>query len=252
MHTKHKYGYRKDSYDHRDMLMAFNPTMALPSSVDLRKKVLLPIYDQGQLGSCTAQALAAAHLFAQKTTPKSGTPVMPSRLDIYYREREIEGTTQQDSGAMIRDGIKVLASGGVCPESLWPYDVTKFAVKPPAIAVAQEKQHKLLTYARVQPTSLAVKQAIAAGDPVVVGITVYASFESETTLSTGVIPLPQRGEQVLGGHAVLLVGYDDAKQTFILQNSWGTSVGDKGYFYLPYKYIDIGLGSDLWTLKSAT
>lgn len=249
---KFTYGYKKDSYDHRDFLRAFNPAAILPAAVDLRTKVKLPIYDQGQLGSCTSQALATAHYFAQKTTKGSGTAIKPSRLCIYYREREIEGTILEDSGAMIRDGIKALANGGVCPESMWPYNVKKFTQAPPAVAVAQEKNHKILKYERVQSNSLAVKQAIAAGDPVVVGIMLYASFESDATLRTGIVPMPKRNEQVLGGHAVILVGYDDTKQMFTLQNSWGTSVGDKGYFYLPYKYIDLGLGSDFWTIKAAT
>lgn len=144
-----------------------------------------------------------------------------------------------------------MASGGVCPESLWPYNIKKFTQAPPATATAQEKKHKILTYSRVQASSTAIKHALVEA-PVVVGLTLYASFEAKTTLATGVIPMPKRNEQVLGGHAVILVGYDDAKQTFILQNSWGTGVGDKGFFYLPYKYVDIGLASDIWAIKSAT
>jgi C1A family cysteine protease len=250
--SKYKYGCKKDSYDHRDVLRAVRLKASIPTSVDLRKIVKIPVYDQKDIGSCTSNALAAAHLFAQKTTEGSGTAIEPSRLDIYYRERELEGTINEDAGAMIRDGIKVLASGGVCPENLWPYVISKFKTPPPANATAAEKQHKILTYARVQASSLAVKQAIADNDPVVIGITLYASFEAESTLKTGIVPMPKKSETALGGHCVLLVGYDDAKKTFILQNSWGTGVGDKGFFYLPYDYIDIGLGSDFWTIKSAT
>jgi len=247
--SKYNYGYKKDSYDHRDLYRSVAPhSTPLPTHVDLRTKASVPVFDQGQLGSCSANALSAAHLFAQLTESGSHPAVVPSRLDIYYRERVIEGTVHEDSGAMLRDGIKALAKNGVCPETVWPYDITKFTLAPPAVAVAQEAAHKITVYQRVLPTSLHVKQAIAAGDPVVIGIQVYASFESDHTIQTGIIPIPAKHEQLLGGHAVILVGYDDAHSWFILQNSWGTGVGVGGFFYLPYKYIDSGLGSDFWTI----
>jgi C1A family cysteine protease len=124
------YGWIPDLPDHRDHLYAAPPPRltALPPSTDLRPQCP-PVYDQGQLGSCTANAIAGAIEFDQM---KQGqTPFVPSRLFIYYNERDIEGTVGSDSGAQIRDGIKSVAQQGVCPEPEWPYDITKFTEKPP-------------------------------------------------------------------------------------------------------------------------
>ena len=174
----------------------------------------------------------------------------PSRLFIYYGERKMEGSTDQDSGAMIRDGIKVVHKLGCCDEALWPYDVDKFTEEPPAAAYAAAKAHKSVRYYRVAQCERMLKGCLAAGFPFVFGFTVLSSFETEEVAKTGLMPMPTDGDQQLGGHAVCCVGYDDAKECFIVRNSWGNSWGDGGYFYMPYKYMtDSGLASDFWTIR---
>lgn len=241
------YGWNPDLPDFRDYLYAPPPAVALPAAVDLRSQCP-PVYDQGQLGSCTANALAAAYEF---TAIKQGDPpVTPSRLFIYYQERVIESTVRTDSGAQLRDGAKVLATVGAPPETDWPYDTTKFARKPPAMATKDGLAHQALTYMRVPQTVAAIRGCLAEGFPVVFGFTVYASFESDAVAAAGVVPMPAGHEQTLGGHAVAAVGYDDASQRFVVRNSWGDQWGQAGYFTMPYAYLTTrGLASDLWTIR---
>jgi C1A family cysteine protease len=174
----------------------------------------------------------------------------PSRLFIYYNERAMEGTVNSDSGAQIRDGMKSVGSQGVCPEDMWPYIIANFADKPPDACYQAALQHKAILYQRVVRDLIQMKGCLASGYPFVFGFTVYESFESQQVAQTGHAPMPQHGEKVLGGHAVMAVGYDDANQWFIAHNSWGTSWGMQGYFTLPYAYFTSrNLSSDFWTVR---
>src|SRR5438309_299562 len=219
------FGWIPDLPDLRDFLYAAPVAMlrALPPRVDLRRQCP-SIYDQGQLGSCTANAIGGAIEFDQM---KQGLPqiFVPSRLFIYYNERVMEGTVNSDSGAMIRDGIKSVAHQGVCPETEWPYDITKFTNKPSASCYTDALKDRAVAYQRVIPLLNQLKGCLAAGYPFVFGFTVYESFESQQVTNTGHAPMPATSEQVLGGHAVLCVGYEDAHQWFICRNSWGDAWG---------------------------
>jgi C1A family cysteine protease len=221
---------------------------ALPAKADLRAQCP-PVYDQGQLGSCTANAIAGAIQFdrlKQQLTPD----FTPSRLFIYYNERAIEHSTASDSGAQIRDGIKSVAKQGDCPETEWPYVIAKFKTKPSAACYADARKYKVVLYQRMAQTLSQLKCCLASGYPFVFGFTVYESFESASVAKTGHATLPRSGDAVIGGHAVAGVGYDDAKQWFIVRNSWGAGWGMKGYFTLPYAYVtDSSLASDFWTIR---
>ena len=246
-----RYGWRPDLPDHRDHLYSAPhlTDAGLPSNVDLRPQCPA-VYDQGQLGSCTANAIGGAFEFDQM---KQKLPHVwrPSRLMIYYNERVMEGDVSTDGGAQIRDGIKTVVTEGVCSEDLWPYDITKFADAPPANAVANAVKHLATEYSSVMQNIMQIKGCLASGYPVVFGFTVYDSFESQEVASSGVLNMPGNTEQVVGGHAVLCVGYDDPSQRVIVRNSWGSSWGQAGYFTMPYAYItDANLASDLWTIRS--
>ena len=206
------------------------------------------MYDQGQLGSCTANAIAAALEFDQMKEKQQ--VFMPSRLFIYYNERVMEGTVNEDSGAQIRDGIKSVAQQGDCPETLWPYDITKFAVKPPAQCYQQALKFKALQYQRLSQILNQLKGCLASGYPFVFGFTVYSSFESQQVAQTGHAPMPSPPEASVGGHAVMAVGYDDSQNWFIVRNSWGVGWGMQGYFTLPYAYLlEQNLANDFWTIR---
>lgn len=248
------YGWKRDLPDHRDFLFEAKPGITLPVSVDLRDK-MPPVYDQGQLGSCTANAIGGNIEYIQGI--QGETEFTPSRLFIYYNERVIEGSVNYDAGAEIRDGIKTVANQGAAPETDWPYVISKFAQKPPANAYSDALRLKALTYYSITGSGSSratkIKTALAQGLPVVFGFSVYESFEGNQTAQTGIVTYPTRNEQLLGGHAVILVGYKKIGRSsyFIARNSWGPDWGDQGYFYMPYKYIEsASLCSDFWVIQT--
>lgn len=245
-----RYGWKPDHPDHRDLQFKLAPRVlkALPPMVDLRPQ-MPPIFDQGNLGSCTANSSCALVWY---TAIKEGHPsVEPSRLFQYYNTRVLEGTVRYDSGASIRDSIKSMVKYGFAPETAWPYNISKFKTKPPVAAFNAAKLELVKKYSSVPQTLDQIKGALAQGLPVDFGFTVYQSFESHEVATTGMVPMPQHGEKVLGGHAVLIVGYDDEKQVFIVRNSWGPEWGVGGYFYMPYAYVvNVRLASDFWVINA--
>jgi C1A family cysteine protease len=249
-----RYGWVPDLPDHRDKVYSapFVNVGQLPPSVDLRS-ACPPVYDQGQLGSCTGNAIAAAIEFDQM---KQGLADVftPSRLFIYYNERVMEGSVGTDAGAQIRDGVKSVSKVGAPHEKLWPYSDSNpgpFSKKPSTAAFADARKHLVSLYQRLPQAELQLKGCLASGYPFVFGISVYASFESAAATKTGNIPIPKPSEALLGGHAILAVGYDDHRRRFIFRNSWNTTWGVKGYGTIPYEYVlNTNLSDDFWTIRS--
>lgn len=244
----HRYGYKKDKLDPRDLKHTFMIKQHLQAikKVDLRTNCP-KVYNQGDLGSCTANAVAALYEFDQMKE-KDCVVFTPSRLFVYYNERVIEGTINEDSGAELRDGMKTINCDGVCPEQLWGYDEKKFAVRPPAKLYTVAKQHKCVIYKRLEQTLDQLKQCLLEGFPFVFGFTVFQEFENDVVAKTGMVPMPTKDSVGLGGHAVMCVGYIENKSLFIVRNSWGDDWGDHGYFYMPYAYVlSPELSSDFWT-----
>lgn len=244
------YTWRPDKPDQRDYAFlehfAVKAATAQPQNVDLRPQ-FAPVYDQGQLGSCTANALGGALQFMHMKLLKDTTAF--SRLFIYYNERLIEGTVKSDAGAEIRDGVKTLATQGACAESEWPYTVSKFKTKPVKKCYTDGLKNKISTYYRITDLNSAL-QCLADGFPFVFGFSVYDAFESADVAKTGVLNMPAKTEKMLGGHAVLAVGYDMPSKRFIVRNSWGDSWGQKGYFTIPFDYVmNPNLADDMWTLR---
>jgi C1A family cysteine protease len=237
---KHGLGYIPDLGDPRDFTYRLTH-VARPQSVDLRPH-MPPVWDQGQLGSCTAFALTAAVAFLHG--------FCGSQLWLYYKERVMEHTTRQDAGAMIRDGIKVLAKDGLPPEEAWPYDVSKFAHRPSAKSYKEAKQELIGEYRRLSSVNDYL-DCLASGSPFVVGITVFDSFESDAVAASGRVPMPGPSEAMLGGHAICVVGYR-LDGSFIVRNSWSAEWGDHGYFYLPRDYLaSADLATDAWAITAA-
>ncbi len=241
------YGWLKDVHDPRDYRFPIPKLYGFPQKVDLRPKCP-PVYDQGQLGSCTANAIAAAVEFERMA--QSLPDFVPSRLFIYYNERAMEGSVSEDAGAQIRDGIKSVANLGACSETEWPYDVSQFAVQPPAPCYQSALHDQVIQYSSMVQSLNSMQTCLSMGFPFCFGFTVYDSFESEQVAQTGIVPMPSASENQLGGHAVLCVGYDNTTQQFIVRNSWSANWGLQGYMLMPFAYLLRGdLSSDFWNIK---
>lgn len=237
--------WKKDKTDSRDYKYQVTQ-QANPTIVDLRP-YCSAIENQGSLGSCTGQAIAGAIELLNKRNGKYNDI---SRLFIYYYERLLLGTVNYDSGAYIRDGIKATNHYGASLESLWPHDIRKFKQEPITEAKNDALNRKVTRYERVADFNGCI-DALTNGYPVIMGFHVYTSFMSASVAKTGNMPYPNtKREKLLGGHAVLLVGYDKRRKVFIARNSWGTSWGDKGYFYMPFNVVSPNMSSDYWIIKS--
>jgi C1A family cysteine protease len=239
---KRKLGWIPQRTDNRDRLLSLIPVVA-PPTVDLRE-LCPPVYDQGNLGSCTANALAGNFEFDRIKQNKDY--FMPSRLFIYYNERKIEHSVGRDAGAEIRDGIKCMVSKGVCSELEWSYDISKFTKRPPCKLYRNALKNQILEYSVPEQTPSQLRTCIASGFPFVFGFNVYENFWNIGT--NGIMSMPSG--QLEGGHAVMCVGYNDNLQLYTVRNSWGKTWGCAGYFFMPYEYMhNAVLCSDFWTIR---
>jgi C1A family cysteine protease len=237
---KHSFnGYIPSKADLRDEGYRFSaaPQAVLPSMVDLRK-LCSTIKDQGQRGTCTCEGLGGVMEFGRK--PK----ITMSVLFPYYNSGLAEGDTG-DVGREPRDVLKSALHDGVCLSKYWPYS-RSIGVKPSTTAYAHAS-YKIQAYHALAGLQ-DIKAVLAGGQPVYVGFVVYSSFEGEDVAKTGIMPMPKPGEEVLGGHAVVIVGYDDSRQWLIVRNSWGSKWGVKGYFFMPYTFVTKTNVSDMWSV----
>lgn len=243
-----RYGWIRQNPDWRDYRFTVPAALTLPRHVDLHAKCP-PIWNQGNLGSCTAHGSLRAYVADRMRQGYSA--FMPSRLMQYYDSRWLEGTTLIDVGATCRDSIKAIAKWGACPENLWPYDINKFNRKPPAAAYTEAAKHKAIEYQAVSQDLYSIKAALAQGFPIVFGFSVYQNFEESETTKSGLVYMPSGAN--IGGHCVCAVGYN-SRNYLMFANSWGTSVGDPdypGHYWMPPDYfLNPNLASDFWIIKS--
>ena len=248
MAQQRTYKLKKSPPDSRDKMHAPLPKLVqLPTSVDLRP-AMPPVLDQGQLGSCTSNATSNALRYLLKKEKR--IVFQPSRLYIYWNTRvNIEGVAgSEDSGCCIRDVCKAVQKYHACQEVVWPYVESQFSVAPSLLAYKNANLYRNVSYASVSQDLVIMQKTLASGYPIVVGIQVYDSFETDAVAATGQVPMPAIAtESCLGGHCVLIVGYDTVKACFIGMNAWGTGWGAAGYFYIPFAYmLNPDLASDFW------
>ena len=238
-----KYTWKPDVPDHRDFY--FSVAAPIPQKIN-RLGLENPIEDQGNLGSCTGNS---------STTMVEIILESPqlSRLMAYYNGRLIENTVKEDSGCMIRDVIKGISKYGVCSESLCPYVISKFKNKPTKIAYNDGLKivSKISSYQRILDLT-SMKVAIASGYPVTFGFSVPEYFCTREMSTTAFLPLPSFRDKIIGGHAVVAVGFDDtAPIPFIwVRNSWGANWGMQGYFKMDQRWFTspAKLADDMWTI----
>lgn len=249
-----KYGFKKSEVLETDKkyksIVRMRSQESLPTSVDLREWCP-PVYDQGQLGSCTANAGCCALQYDEKVQQERDELKLASRLFLYFCEREIDGDVYNDGGSTLRTCIQALDSIGVCSEDSWPYNPDRFTTKPSSNCYEEAKNHRGVHSFSLSQNEYELKHCLAIHKrPFVFGFQVYDSFEGDQIAQTGIMSMPKHGEQCLGGHAVICVGYREDGY-FIVRNSWGTGWGDNGYFYMPKEFmLNPSYCSDFWCLQT--
>lgn len=240
-----KYLCQRDEVDDRDYIFELT-LVPLPPHYAIHTN-LPDILNQGALGSCVSNEISNALKYCLIKEKK--TIIQPSRLFIYYFGRVIQGSPEdQDTGLSIRNGIQAVAKYGACDEIIWPYDITQFKVKPNDLAIQQANTTiPLFKYVSIENSLDHLKSAIHQGHPIVFGMNVYESFEYADTWKSGNVPMPKETEKCLGGHCVAAYGWIDETQCFLMMNSWGTSYGIQGWFYLPYAYVQT-YAWDFWQI----
>jgi uncharacterized tellurite resistance protein B-like protein len=223
----------------------------LPPKVDLRP-FMTAVEDQANTNSCAANATAGAYEYLVKRHLGEEAYDV-SRLFIYYNARAVDGPDAiEDEGSVLQSVIDSLKQYGACSEESWPFDAG-MVNEQPAEEAYQEAAQFLIEDTELVPTDLdAWKTALAAGNPIIFGIKLFGSFDKQK--KAGLVPMPspkESGRESHGGHAMLCVGYSDPDEVFIVRNSWGLGWGDKGYCYIPYRYMlndDYNYG-DSWIIK---
>ena len=240
-------GWIRDPYDSRDKLYKLTKPVEDVQYVNLISD-FPQIFDQLTISSCVAQG-SSAQFFNIRRKCKMHEFV-PSRLMIYFEGRREIGMIMKDSGMRPRDAMKIMTKIGACDEKLWPYIISKFKDSPPAKCYEEAEKHQLLEYHRLGHSLNEMKACLIEGYPFGAGIDVFESMMSKEVSMTGWVPMPKPKERNLGGHYVVVVGFDEKAKVFILRNSWGTSWGMGGHFVLNYEYLlNDKLSDDFWTLR---
>ncbi len=259
MSQKHRFGWIPSIPSPRDYKLQLSRSWwkPLPEFVDLRMSMPL-VWDQGEIGRCTSTATLAAWYYEEYVQRVAGLMptdfipfVDPSFSYQYYNTRSLDDTTDYDSGASIRDALKAMNKFGVVKEK-YCSNAINLTAKPPESAYTASIDAGKLCYARIQPTAKAVMMALAEGRCPILGLTLFESYDDpEGVQKTGYLPIPKRGEKELGGHCVIVTGYDQKVRRFYIRNSYGASWGLFGYFTVDFDYIErTDLSIDFWVITS--
>jgi C1A family cysteine protease len=219
--------------------------------IDLTTLASIPIYDQGNLGSCTSNAMNYCCEFYQ-VVHHNKEQFCASRLFTYYNSRVIENSIDTDSGAEFSDVVKAVQVNGLAREVDWPYDISKFSIKPPKSVYNEARPFVGITGTPVDQNITQLVNALQAGHPLATAVQIYDSFETDDVANTGIVPIPDiKNENLLGGHMIVIIGYDPSTNLFKFRNSWGDSWGKNGYGFLPESYVlNSDLTSEFWIIAN--
>lgn len=254
-------GWKPDTPDHRDLIFNLERKVETPESLPLvfsLRDTFQPVDNQEELGSCVPHGTGS--IFEQRQKVQEGKTVTPSFLFVYYNGRVIEHTVGEDSGLQVRDGIKTIVAKGAPPQTDWAYDISKFTEKPPSKAYTDAIKDEAVEYLRIEPGGAGspLRTAILKGNPVAFGFTVPSIFELPSwNPAKQFLPLPKKGEGVLGGHCTVAVGWDFSLERFSvpvfeIRNSWGPLWADEGYFWMDARWLNEpsrNLSSDFWIIE---
>lgn len=240
-------GWRPEPADSRDLHVGQLLTSVVPkelgTKVDLRQ-FCSHVEDQRTLGSCGPNAVVGGLELLE--IERGDKFVDLSRLFVYYNARAAMQETDQDNGSYIRDVMNSLSTFGTCSELEWPYDTSAAFTRPSWKSYRDAYAHRINKFYKIftigDDRIAEIESALRARCPVVFGTNVFESFYH----CTGTVVMP--GGNLLGGHALLIVGFDSDSKFFIVRNSWGTSWGDVGYCYMPYEYLDAANSDDFWAM----
>jgi C1A family cysteine protease len=255
-----KFGLTKDLRDDRDY--SFDRIKRVSAdvgtaftAVDLRTTPYIPpVANQGRLNSCSAFATTYLVDFVRAKLGKS-PDFTPSQLFTYYATRKIENRINIDRGATMRNAIKSVVDYGVVDESVWPYDATKWRTDPGQAVFSQALNNQALEYFRITDGNVTqMKQCLADGYPFVFGMSLFRQFQSKKALKDGIVVVPTAAGGSIGGHAMTAVGWKrmNNQDYLICENSWGNTIGDQGFWYVPIAYLTKfknKLAWDYWTIR---
>jgi hypothetical protein len=217
---------------------------SIPAKMDLRQWCS-PVENQLHVGSCAANAVVGALEYHQR---KARAPQMDlSRLFVYYNARKLAGKEGEDCGTLMSHVMASVMAFGACEEKLWPYIETKWPERPPEDCYENALMYEAVQYARV-PLGTACLVTVASGLPIVFGTSLPSEYY-EAASQKGIVPIPgESAPEPGGGHAMLIVGYDVAAETWLVRNSWGAEFADGGYFRIPFKTMQAYSHPDyFWT-----
>ena len=246
------FGWLKDKESPQDYKFSYNPSLSLPKEIDLVKNFPL-VYNQLNTSSCVAHAVSMAYMI--QLLQQKEKFFSPSRLFIYFNARQIDNPRIiRDEGTYLKSGIKSVAQFGACDESIWKFDTSKVNIKPSKLTNSKFDPYisgltkQVEKYERVPKSREAIKNALFQGSAVVFGVYLYSKFQEQLEKNNYVFQLPERGDYMMSGHAVIVTGFSDEKQAFKVRNSWSKYWGINGDFWMPYIIMESQFVDDLWKI----
>ncbi|OMF31940.1 C1 family peptidase [Paenibacillus peoriae] len=227
-------GYIPSPIDKRDFIMeGFLPLILLSPEIDYSTPEI-KMRSQGTQNTCVGFAFSFMKEYQELKEHKRYIQFSP--LYLYRKCKEVDGIPED--GTHPRIAAKILLKTGICEESFLPYNTIGDETSPKSDADKNALKYRIKAFAQLTNIQ-SMKRSLAINGPFVAGLPISMNDWLIKVSKTGRIPMPDNIESLQLGHAICVIGYDDNTQVFKFQNSWGEHWGDKGFGYLPYKYMEL-------------